>query len=209
MEFILASTSPRRRELVTLLGIPFRALSLDVDETRLPDESPAAMVERLALAKARAGQKEFPDALIIAADTTVAFESHLLGKPRDADEATRMLKLLRGQAHVVYSGLAIVENKHEWARVVTTTVWMRDYSDDEIAAYVASGNPFDKAAAYAVQHDRFKPVARVEGCFANVMGLPLCLLAEALNEFGQPARTSIGCVAHPERECSIPRLLNV
>ena len=205
---ILASTSPRRRELVTLFGLPFQTVSIDTDETPLPDEAPAALVERLALAKANAGRAVFPEALILAADTAVVFESHLLGKPVDASDATRMLTLLRGRPHVVYSGIAIVRGERARSRVVTTTVWMRDYADQEIAAYVATGDPLDKAAAYGVQHPVFRPVARVQGCFANVMGLALCLLTPAIEEFGYRV-SPLGCFAHPEHACAVPSALGL
>lgn len=208
VSLILASTSPRRRQLITLFGLPFQTLTIDTDETPLPDESPAEMVERLALAKAHAGQVLYPEALVVAADTAVAVDSQWLGKPADARDATRMLRLLRGRAHVVYSGLAIAEGERIRLRVVTTRVIMRAYSDDEIAAYIATGDPFDKAAAYGAQHPLFKPVAAVRGCFANVMGLPLCVLASQLEEFGHRV-APLECFAHPEHACAVPSVLGL
>ena len=181
---ILASTSPRRRELVALLGLPFQFASVDVDESAQPHESPEELVRRLSHAKAQSGVRQYRDAIVVAADTVVALDDSILGKPSDAADAVRMLQLLRGRAHVVYTGLAIARVQREAQHIATTTVWLRDYSDAEIAAYVATGDPLDKAAAYAIQHSAFHPVARIEGCYSNVMGLPLCRLYLSLKEFG-------------------------
>ncbi len=183
-ELILASTSPRRRELITLFDLPFRSVSVDVDETPQPGEGPRDMVERLAQAKARSAIAEYPGAVVVAADTTVELDDQILGKPTDAADAARMLKLLRNRAHKVYSGVVVRNNERETLQVALTIVWMRDYSDAEIAAYVTTGDPLDKAAAYAIQHPVFQPVARIEGCYANVMGLPLCRVYLGLREFG-------------------------
>jgi septum formation protein len=192
----LASTSPRRRELIQLFGLAFRFISADVDEAPMARETPTDLVQRLSRAKAAIGLQNAkePDAIVIGADTVVAFESSILGKPTDADDAVRMLKQLRRKPHVVYSGITVMRDDHALTQVATTTVWMRDYSDAEIAAYVASGDPLDKAAAYAIQHNGFRPVERIDGCFANVMGLPLCHLYRALKAFGIS-------VAEPDHAC--------
>lgn len=189
---ILASTSPRRRELVTLLDLPFHFISADVDESSRDDESPDALVQRLSRAKAQGAPRA--DAIIVAADTIVALDYAILGKPRDAGDAARMLQLLRARPHLVYSGLTVARGAREITQIAMTTVWMRYYSDAEIAAYVATGDPLDKAAAYAIQHVAFRPVARIEGCQANVMGLPLCHLYRALKSFGV-------AIAEPDRAC--------
>lgn len=202
--FILASGSPRRREFMQLLGLPFTVLTpaqaagADVDEAPLAGKSPAALVQRLSRIKAeivatnlsRSGLK--PDLLahcvVIAADTVVVLGNKILGKPQHPAEATQMLKNLRDRAHEVYSGLTVGIIKPDRSTVITrlhrSTVWMRPYTDAEIAAYVSSGDPLDKAGAYAIQHKEFNPVARLAGCFASVMGLPLGELAAALNELG-------------------------
>lgn len=192
----LASTSPRRRELIKLFGLAFQFISADVDESPNIDETPVDLVQRLSRAKATVGSQDakHPAAIIVSADTIVAFEGSILGKPSDANDAARMLKQLRGKPHVVYSGITVMQDTRALTQVATTTVWMRDYSDDEIAAYVATGDPLDKAAAYAIQHNGFRPVERIAGCFANVMGLPLCHLYRALKVFGVP-------VAEPDQAC--------
>ena len=158
---ILASTSPRRRELITLFGLELNFLSADIDEAPIPGEEPDELVWRLSRAKAAiAVRRSVPDAIIIGADTDVAIDGAILGKPADAADATRMLKLLRGRAHVVYSGVTVAQGARQVTQIVKTTVFMRDYSDAEIAGYVATGDPLDKAAAYAIQHDTFHPVER-------------------------------------------------
>jgi MAF protein len=205
--FILASTSPRRRELIQLFGLPFHFVSTDVDETPRDGESPEILVQRLSDAKAtRAAMVAARTDVIIAADTLGVLGDEILGKPRDADDATRMLRALRERPHIVFSGITVTQGEKFLTRVATTTVRMRDYSDAEIAAYVATGDPFDKAASYAIQHNGFRPVARIDGCQANVMGLPLCHLYVALCEFGialdEPDRA---CQRHLEIVCPVAR----
>ncbi len=193
---ILASTSPRRRELIKLFGIDFQFLSVDVDETPNPGEAPEELVVRLSRAKADLGWRaaNHPAATIVAADTDVSVAGAILGKPKDLADATRMLELLRGRAHTVFSGVTVANGTRKLTQVASTTVWMRDYTDPEIAAYVSTGDPLDKAAAYAIQHNGFRPVDRIEGCYANVMGLALCHLYRALRTFGVP-------IAEPDRAC--------
>lgn len=184
MHIILASTSPRRRELVGLYNIAFEFTSADIDETPRAHESPAELVRRLSIAKAAMGMQRFPDAIVVGSDTIVWIDGTILGKPVDAADATRMLKLLRNRAHTVYSGVTVTHGEKSITQVATTTVWMRNYTDQEIAAFVATGEPLDKAAAYAIQANHFRPVDHIDGCFANVMGLPLCHLYRALKTFG-------------------------
>ncbi|CAG0947960.1 dTTP/UTP pyrophosphatase [Anaerolineae bacterium] len=204
---VLASTSPRRRELITLFGLPFQFVSADVDETPRDGEAPADLVFRLSRAKAERGAQNNSNAIVIGSDTLVALDHLILGKPRDADDATRMLKLLRGRAHFVYSGVTVTQGEKTVTQVAQTSVWMREYSDDEIAAYIATGDPFDKAAAYAIQHP-FRPVARIDGCQANVMGLPLCHLYRALREFGVAlAEPDRACQTHLDIVCPVARLI--
>jgi len=184
MHIILASTSPRRRELVGLYNVAFEFTSADIDETPRAHESPAELVRRLAIAKATIGAQKFPDAIVVGSDTIVWIDGTILGKPVDAADAIRMLKLLRNRAHTVYSGVAVTGGKQSITAVAATTVWMRNYSDQGIAAFVATGEPLDKAAAYAIQANHFHPVDHIDGCFANVMGLPLCHLYRTLKAFG-------------------------
>ncbi|MGC9333411.1 MAG: Maf family protein, partial [Anaerolineae bacterium] len=196
---VLASGSPRRRQLLSLLGIPFVIKAAGVDERPLPGEPPSEMVLRVSQAKAFAIGEARPDELVIAADTVVVLDGQPLGKPEGKDGAIRMLHSLRGDPHMVYSGVAVwhVARRHMISELAESVVWMRNYSDGEIDAYVASGDPLDKAGAYAIQHPGFDPVARVEGCWLNVMGLPLCHLARALLQAGVhvPANVPRACQA--------------
>ncbi|MBI5033050.1 MAG: septum formation protein Maf [Chloroflexi bacterium] len=199
LSIVLASISPRRRELISLFGFAgaCQFISTDVDESVGPGESPEDLVRRLANAKAAIGAQQLPDAIIIAADTVVSIDDTILGKPVDADDAVRMLKFLRNRPHTVFSGLTVRRGMQELTQIATTIVHMRDYSDAEIASYVASGDPLDKAAAYAIQHNAFHPVARIEGCHANVMGLPLCHLYRALKAFGVAVdEPAVACQTH-------------
>jgi len=186
-KILLASNSPRRRELMALGEWTFTISVSDVDESQRPGESPADYVLRLAEDKARAAASHArPDQVIVAADTTVVNGDTLLGKPQDAAEAVAMLKQLRGRVHRVYTGLAVL-NKGTGQLVqdlCVTDVPMRDYSDGEIDRYVQSGDPLDKAGAYAIQHDEFHPVVALNGCFASVMGLPLCHLLRLFGRIG-------------------------
>jgi septum formation protein len=207
---ILASTSPRRRELIRLFGLDFRYFSADIDEAPRPGEAPDALVWRLSRAKAAMGVQhaEPPDAIIIGADTDVAIDGAILGKPTDATDAVRMLKLLRGRAHTVYSGVTVAQGARQLTQIIKTIVWMRDYGDGDIAAYVATGDPLDKAAAYAIQHETFHPVERIEGCHANVMGLPLCHLYRALKEFGVAVdEPDQACQKHLAIVCPVARAI--
>jgi len=174
-QLILASNSPRRRQLLSLTGLPFLVSAANVDESTRSNESPADYVLRLAETKALAIRAD-EDQIILAADTTVVDGSDILGKPQDETEATAMLKLLRGHTHQVYTGIVLLRKSDGLLLkdLCVTDVPMRDYSDDEIRGYVATGDPLDKAGAYAIQHPEFHPVANMEGCFASVMGLPVC-----------------------------------
>ncbi len=207
---ILASGSPRRRELISLLGVPFIIRAADVDERQLDGESPADMVVRLSQVKAQSIGDARCDELVIAADTVVALDGKVLGKPADPDEAAYMLRLLRGRTHNVYSGISAWHPVSERlvSELANSAVWMRDYGDDEIARYVDSGDPMDKAGAYAIQHPVFDPVARVEGCWLSVMGFPLCHLGRALAQFGVSTEPDVPgvCRVFSQRECTVPPL---
>jgi MAF protein len=187
VKIVLASNSPRRRELLALGGLPFTVRVCQVDETPLVGEAPREYVLRLATEKAHAAAMTLAEAaMIIAADTTVADGEQILGKPVDPADALRMLRQLCNRTHQVYTALAILEA--ESGALLTdlcqTETPMRSYNDAEIQAYVATGDPLDKAGAYAIQHAGFHPVERMQGCFANVMGLPLCHLARNLERLG-------------------------
>ncbi|HEY8768500.1 MAG TPA: Maf family protein [Dehalococcoidia bacterium] len=189
MRFVLASASPRRRELLALLGFPFDVRPADIDEDAGRSRDPQIVARRLARTKAEAARLTEPDAPIIAADTIVSYESTLLGKPRDAGEARRMLRMLRGQTHDVVTAVALMPpgRRSILGRQPLTRVTMRDYTDAEIEATTARGDPFDKAGAYAIQDAALRPVERYEGCYCNVVGLPLWPLAEMLRKAGIPA----------------------
>lgn len=203
---VLASNSPRRRELLALGGWTFSVRPADVDETPLPGEAPGTYVLRLAGSKAKAcAAFAKPDEVIIAADTTVAVDGMVLGKPRDAAEAVEMLRLLRGRRHKVHTGIGVKKDEVLLTDLCTTDVPMRNYSDDEIAAYVTTGDPLDKAGAYAIQHAGFNPVENFSGCFASVMGLPLCHLLRLLKQVDVfPAEDVPGrCQASLDYQCPI------
>lgn len=172
----------------------FHVTPVDVDETPLPGEDPHSYVSRLAAMKALAAAHTLrPESVAVAADTTVVDGFTIMGKPRDASEAVSMLKQLRGRTHQVYTAVAILPHgsRDPVIDVCMTHVPMRNYSDEEIYAYVATGDPFDKAGAYAIQHPRFSPVSSLEGCYANVVGLPLCHLTRTLEKYDVPARADV------------------
>ena len=194
---VLASASPRRRQLFSLLEVPFIATAADVGEEIEEGESPQEMVCRLSRAKARMVALSYPESLIVAADTTVVFNGEVLGKPADEAEALAMLRRLRGREHTVLSGVTVyhpappLSPPQSWGglgqaitELAESAVWMRAYTDGEVARYAATGDPLDKAGAYAIQHQNFSLVERIEGCYASVMGLPLCHLARALTQLG-------------------------
>ncbi len=186
---VLASASPRRRELMGLLGMAFSARVAQVEEQIHSQEMALEAAQRFARQKAAAvAQKMNPAsyALVIGADTIVALDGEPLGKPRDAAEAEVMLRKLRGRKHQVFTALSLVSvpTGQSWHHLAETDVPMRDYSDEEIYLYVRSGDPFDKAGAYAIQNHDFRPVTNMQGCYANVMGLPLCHLTVLLRQQG-------------------------
>lgn len=186
----------------------------EIDETQLRGEQPAAYVLRLAESKARVvGDQMQQGTLVIAADTTVADGTFILGKPADPQEAVAMLKRLRGRVHRVYTAVAVFEPKS--GRLETdlcvSQVQMRCYGDDEILRYVASGDALDKAGAYAIQHPQFRPVINFAGCFASVAGLPFCHLLRTLSKFGVVPNSNVPqtCQAYFQYSCPIfERVLN-
>lgn len=203
---ILASNSPRRHQLLALTGLPFVVSAANVDESLLANENPADYVLRLAESKARAIKAD-ADQVVLAADTTVVDGSDILGKPQDEAEAVAMLRRLRGHTHQVYTGIALFHPNDSTLLkdLCVTDVPMRDYSDEEIRAYVATGDPLDKAGAYAIQHPEFQPVARMEGCYASVMGLPVCHVLLQLRMMGIQSQTDFfaSCEALLEYQCPV------
>jgi MAF protein len=205
-QLILASNSPRRRQLLSLAGWRFNISAANVDESEYPNESPADYVLRLAESKARAVKAD-ADQIILAADTTVVDGMDILGKPRDSNEAISMLTRLRGHTHQVYTGIALLRPSDGLLLkdLCMTDVPMRDYSDEEIKTYVATGDPLDKAGAYAIQHPHFHPVASLDGCYASVMGLPMCHVILLLRKMDiQPnADVFAGCETLLEYQCPV------
>ena len=236
---VLASASPRRRHLIGIFGLPFDVAVADVDETPRSGEAADALAMRLARDKALAVADRRPTRTVLAADTVVALDGRLLGKPVDADEARSMLRALRDRPHQVVTGLALAIGRGEggadtgeeaggggadsvggqgdrgagliWHAAVETLVEMRAYTDEDIERYVLTGRPLDKAGGYAIQDNEIAPVARITGCYPNVVGLPLCETRRALaaagllGEVGPDAVGIIGSATPACRLCGVAR----
>jgi septum formation protein len=184
---ILASASPRRRELLTQAGFQFQVHPAHIPEDPLPGEEPVAYVTRLAREKAQAvfarlteDSAQGQNLVVLGADTTVTVDKHILGKPEDAADAARMLQMLSGRSHRVVTGVAVVTAKSTEVAAEVTAVRFLTLSQAEIEAYVASGEPMDKAGAYAIQGRAARWIPRIEGCYFNVVGLPLALVSTLL-----------------------------
>ncbi|MFN3928826.1 MAG: Maf family protein [Thermoflexus sp.] len=205
--WVLASASPRRRMLIQLLEHPVEIMPVSIDETPEPLEAAAACAARLAIAKAMAAAQQAPDALILAADTVVELEGKILGKPEGVLEARAMLRALRGRSHAVHTAVALYHPDRRGCLLEVATTWvrMRAYTDEEIEAYLATGDPLDKAGAYAIQHASFQPAQEVVGCYAAVVGLPLCHLARALRRWGwsPPAALPERCQSALQHRCLV------
>lgn len=185
----LASQSPRRRELLAQLGVGFSVLPVEVDESPVGGEPPEALVQRLAVAKAQAGLARVPaeaPAPVLGSDTEVELDGEVLGKPRDEEDAAAMLARLSGRSHRVLSAVALATPQRVAVRVAVSRVWFRETTAEERAAYCATGEPLDKAGAYAIQGLAAAFVPRLEGSYSGVMGLPLFETAELLGAFGVP-----------------------
>jgi MAF protein len=208
---VLASGSPRRRQLLPLLGLPFVVKTTEVDERQWRDEPPTEHVLRISQSKALAVTDARPDELVLAADTTVVLDGDVLGKPANAEDAVQMLERLRGRSHLVYTGISVwhAASQRMACELAESLVWMRDYTDDEIRTYVNSGDPLDKAGAYAIQHAGFDPVVHVDGCQLGVMGLALCHVTRALAGFGLvvPSDVPGACNAFNQQSCSVAPLI--
>lgn len=187
MKLLLASASPRRAEILRDAGISFSVLSSAVDETPVPGETPQQHVQRLADAKGElVAARAVGPAIILAADTVVVLDGQILGKPRSTDEARRMLELFSGRTHSVITGVTLLRLP-EMARrqfVETTLVHFNKLSRDDISRYLATEEPYDKAGAYAIQGQAGRYIPRIEGCYFNVVGLPLAHVVSALRELG-------------------------
>jgi septum formation protein len=208
---VLASNSPRRRQLLSLANWNFVVSVANVDESLRENESPADYVLRLAETKARAAASHEDARFHLAADTTVVDGSDILGKPRDNAEAFAMLRRLRGHTHRVYTGVALlrVSDGLLLKELSVTDVPMRDYSDEEIHAYIATGDPLDKAGAYAIQHSSFQPVINLAGCYTSVMGLPMCHVVRMMHKMGLMfhADVPVQCQALLEYQCPVSQAI--
>ncbi|KAB2905060.1 MAG: septum formation protein Maf [Anaerolineae bacterium] len=204
----LASSSPRRRELLGIAGFMFSTIKVDVDESVYPNEFPPEYTQRVSLMKAEAAERLIKgDPLILSADTTVADGTQMLGKPLNAQEAEQMLKRLRGRTHQVYTAVTVLDvaTGRIEQEVAETDVPMRNYTDTEILTYITSGDPFDKAGGYAIQNSAFHPVKTRTGCYANVIGLPLCHLLKILRRIDIPVEQDIPylCQTAHDYKCGV------
>lgn len=208
IQIVLASASPRRADLLRLTAWRFVSCPVELDETARPGESPADLALRLAQAKAEAALHVAPHAeFLLAADTLVVDGEQVLGKPQDEDDAHRMLNALRGRDHRVISALVLTGSAGEQVELCATEVPMRAYGSEEILAYIKTGSPMDKAGAYGIQDRDFNPVeiGRMAGCFANVMGLPLCHLLRAMRRLGADSRRDVplACQSYTSYDCPV------
>lgn len=183
--FYLASASPRRRELLTQIGVPFELAPVDIDETPLANEGARAYVERLAQAKAAAALARInhPDAVVLGSDTSVIIDDEILTKPADAADAKRMLQRLSGNRHQVFTAVAVLSQNRQQQVCVATDVDFRALSDAEIERYIATGEPMDKAGSYGIQGKGAILVEKISGSYSNVVGLPLTETAALLTNF--------------------------
>jgi MAF protein len=208
MDIILASNSPRRRQLLGLTQLAFRVIPADVDETPFEGEAAPDYVRRLAAAKAQVVNTQTEaDTLVIAADTTVVDRNQILGKPVDVADAERMLRKLRGRSHQVYTAIALIKDANLLVDCCASEVPMRNYREAEMRAYIASGDPLDKAGAYAIQHAGFRPVTGLRDCYANVVGLPLCHLVRALRKFDFEPNADVPTACQATRPHLYPSLI--
>ena len=183
--FYLASASPRRRELLTQIGVRFDLAPVDIDETPQPGEAARAYVERLALEKAQTSLANIQqaDAVVLGSDTSVIIDDDILIKPKDVADAKAMLKRLSGNPHQVFTAVAVVSNNKQQVISVATDVFFRELSDAEIDAYIATGEPMDKAGSYGIQGKGAILVDKISGSYSNVVGLPLTETATLLQDF--------------------------
>lgn len=181
MRLVLASQSPRRRQLLAEAGVDVDVDPVDVDEAWVPGEDPAAYVERVAREKAAAGAARHPGRVVLGADTAVVVDHTVLGKPADAEDAARMLGLLSGREHVVLTGVALARGERIDSFVERTVVAMHPLSSGDVRAYLATGEPLDKAGAYAIQGGAARFIREVQGSYTNVVGLPMERLLEVLS----------------------------
>ncbi len=194
MRIVLASASPRRKQYLSYLGLPFEVVVPDVDESTVDGETPEQLVMRLSKLKAKAVSQRLSDneAVIIAADTVVAYKGQVLGKPQNDDDAFNMIKMLQGDTHEVYTGCTILKGDRISNFAVSTKVTFASLDDELIRTYVNSGESRDKAGSYALQGIAAMLIQKVDGSVSTVVGLPICEVREVLKEFGVKPETALG-----------------
>ena len=183
-KIILASKSPRRKKILEQVGLNFEVMVSDFDETKIKFKTPQEMVEKLSLAKAKLIAKKNPGAIIIGADTTVIFKKEIIGKPKSKADAFRILRLLSGNTHEIVTGFTVIKGSKSITKHVISKVKFKKLSNAEIKAYVATGEPMDKAGGYGIQEKGGLFMENITGDYFNVVGLPIFALTEVLKEFG-------------------------
>lgn len=181
---ILASASPRRKKLLEQIGLKFTVKVSDIDENNVPNLPPEKLAEYLSLKKAKKLAKEYPKSTIIGADTLIVCNKKILGKPKSKQNAKEILKKLRGRMHVIITGVTVIKARKIQTSHVSTKVYFKKLTDDEINAYIKTGEPMDKAGAYGIQEKGVLFVERIDGDYPNVVGLPLVLIDKMLKELG-------------------------
>ncbi|HUD04551.1 MAG TPA: Maf family protein [Patescibacteria group bacterium] len=183
-KIILASKSPRRKKILEQVGLNFEVMVSDFDETKIKFKTPQEMVEKLSLAKAKLIAKKNPGAIIIGADTTVIFKKEIIGKPKSKADAFRILRLLSGNTHEIVTGFTVIKGSKSITKHVISKVKFKKLSNAEIKAYVATGEPMDKAGGYGIQEKGGLFMENITGDYFNVVGLPIFAVAQALKQFG-------------------------
>jgi septum formation protein len=189
MKLVLASASPRRKELLAQAGYRFQVLAANIPESHIPGEDAVALVTRLSAEKAQSIftrlmiEEPEPPLLVLGADTVVVTSEEILGKPKDAEDAARMLRQLSGRIHHVITGVCLISRERKEVAEETTSVSVRRLAESEIAAYIATGEPMDKAGAYAIQGYAARWIPRIEGCYFNVVGLPIARVASMIESY--------------------------
>lgn len=183
-QLILASTSPRRKQLLSQLGIPFATIAPHCNEITMPSESPECTVKRLARQKAASIFSEYPNAAVLGSDTIVVLDKIILGKPKDRNDSLRILRLLNGRSHFVLTGICLMHKEQIWCDVITTEVTFAHFQDDILCRYAESGEGDDKAGSYAIQGKGAFLVQSIKGSPSNVIGLPLCQVTNLLHKIG-------------------------
>jgi septum formation protein len=183
-KIILASKSPRRKQILEQVGLKFTVEVSDFDETQIKFKTPQGMVKKLSLEKAKIIAAKNLNAVIIGADTTVIYKNEIIGKPTSKQDAVRILKLLSGKVHEVVTGFTIISDKKSITRAVTSKVKFKQLSETEIKAYVATGEPMDKAGGYGIQDKGGVFIENIQGDYFNIVGLPIFAVSEVLKEFG-------------------------